>query len=236
MRAMQHPEVIHWEKMRETGDKWESEPLHRMKPLMSKSAAGKWPPKITAKWIPQIRETHLWYRAGISWRKKLLHHIYEPLIGEVFEEILAIAGTGWTERQLWGTHHGCTGNGTEYEIDRGLRLPYIHTRKDRRYRLCKKKKKSSRNYVHTVHARPWMETLFKKNLSMWPRNPKSRWKKSLRSCWAKIPWDFQLKTEKWWSPANQPGIVLINKQKRKAAEETAVIPSDSDIREEEHGS
>lgn len=162
MRAMQHPEVIHWEKMRETGDKWESEPLYRMKPLMSKSAAGKWPPKITAKWIPQIRETHLWYRAGISWRKKLLHHIYEPLIGEVFEEILAIAGTGWTERQLWGTHHGCTGNGTEYEIDRGLRLPYIHTRKDRRYRLCKKKKnQAGTTYILYMPGHGWKRCLRK---------------------------------------------------------------------------
>ena len=46
-------------------------------------------------------------------------------------------------------------------------------------------------------------------------------------------WDFQIQTDKLVM-ANQPDIVLINKQQKKAVVIDVAIPSDSNIRKKEH--
>ncbi len=49
----------------------------------------------------------------------------------------------------------------------------------------------------------------------------------------KILWDFQVQTDEM-VVANQPNIVIVDKQQKKAVVINVVIPSDSNIKKKEH--
>ena len=66
--------------------------------------------------------------------------------------------------------------------------------------------------------------------------PRSKWEappKVMENDQAKILWDFQIQTDKMVM-ANQPDIVIIDKQQRKAVVIDVAIPSDSNIKKKEH--
>ncbi|TWW61003.1 hypothetical protein D4764_05G0010930 [Takifugu flavidus] len=66
--------------------------------------------------------------------------------------------------------------------------------------------------------------------------PGSRWEtppKVLENKQAKIPWDFQIQTDKM-VVANQPDIVVVNKHQKTVVVIDVAIPSDSNIRKNEH--
>uniref|UniRef100_A0A087YQ23 Uncharacterized protein n=1 Tax=Poecilia formosa TaxID=48698 RepID=A0A087YQ23_POEFO len=66
--------------------------------------------------------------------------------------------------------------------------------------------------------------------------PRSKWgtpPKVVENDRAKILWDFQIQTDKMVM-ANQPDIVVVDKQQRKAVVVDVAIPSDYNIRKKEH--
>ncbi len=66
--------------------------------------------------------------------------------------------------------------------------------------------------------------------------PRLRWKtppKVVENDRARILLDFQIQTDKMVI-ANQPDIVVVDKQQKKAAVINVAIPSDSNIRKKEH--
>ncbi len=66
--------------------------------------------------------------------------------------------------------------------------------------------------------------------------PRSRWKtppKVVENDRAKILWDFQIQTDKM-VVANQPDIVVVDKQWKKAVVIDVAMLSDSNIRKKEH--
>ncbi len=65
---------------------------------------------------------------------------------------------------------------------------------------------------------------------------RSRWKTSpkvVENDRAKILWDFQIQTDKM-AIANQPDIVVVDKQRKTAVVIEVAIPSDNNIKKKEH--
>ncbi|MGZ7254081.1 hypothetical protein ACXWO5_10720, partial [Streptococcus pyogenes] len=66
--------------------------------------------------------------------------------------------------------------------------------------------------------------------------PRSKWEmppRVMENDRAKILWDFQMQTDKM-VVANQPDIVVVDKQKKTAVVIDVAVPNDSNIRKKEH--
>uniref|UniRef100_A0A087XGF1 Reverse transcriptase zinc-binding domain-containing protein n=2 Tax=Poecilia formosa TaxID=48698 RepID=A0A087XGF1_POEFO len=130
---------------------------------------------------------------------------------------------------------------------RAIEAQIYHTRQDPRCRLCKEASETVQHITagcKMLAGKAYMER-HNQVASIVYRNicaeygleaPRSKWgtpPKVVENDRAKILWDFQIQTDKMVM-ANQPDIVVVDKEQRKAVVVDVAIPSDHNIRKKEH--
>ena len=130
---------------------------------------------------------------------------------------------------------------------RSIEARIYHSRQDPRCRLCKDAPETIQHITagcKMLAGKAYMER-HNQVASIVHRNicteyglevPGSRWKtppKVIQNDRAKILWDFQFQTDKLVM-ANQPDIVVVDKEQKTVTVVDVAIPSDSNIRKKEH--
>ena len=181
-----------------------------------------------------------------SWRDKPLHGMYHRQIEEVADIKKSYQ---WLEKAgLKDSTEALIMAAQEQALStRSIEAGNYHTRQDSRCRLCKDAPETVQHIIAGCKMQAGTAYMERHNqvAGIVYRNictefglevPRSEWKtppKVVENDQAKILWDFQIQTDKLVM-ANQPDIVLIDKQQKKAVVIDVAIPSDSNIRKKEH--
>ncbi len=181
-----------------------------------------------------------------SWRDKPLHGVYHRQIEEVADIKKSYQ---WLEKAgLKDSTEALIMAAQEQALStRSIEAGVYHTRQDPRCRLCKDAPETVQHITAGCKMQAGSAYMERHNqvAVIVYRNicheyglevPRSKWKtppKVVENDRAKILWDFKIQTDKLVM-ANQPDIVLIDKQQKKALVIDVAIPSDSNIRKKEH--
>lgn len=180
-----------------------------------------------------------------SWKDKPLHGMYHRQI----EEVADIEKTyQWLEKAgLKDSTEALIMAAQEQALNtRSIEAGVYHTRQDPRCRLCKEAPETVQHITAGCKMLAGKAYLERHNqvAGIVYRNicteyglevPRSRWEtppKVMENNRAKILWDFQIQTDKMVM-ANQPDIVVMDKQQKTVVVVDVAIPSDSNIRKKE---
>uniref|UniRef100_A0A669EZW7 Reverse transcriptase domain-containing protein n=1 Tax=Oreochromis niloticus TaxID=8128 RepID=A0A669EZW7_ORENI len=181
-----------------------------------------------------------------SWKDRPLHGMYHRQIEEVADiqksyQWLDKAGLkDSTEALIMAAQEQALST-------RSIEAGVYHTRQDPRCRLCKDAPETIQHITagcKMLAGKAYMERhnqvagivyrniCAEYNLEV----PRSKWEtppRVMENDRAKILWDFQMQTDKM-VVANQPDIVVVDKQKKTAVVIDVAVPNDSNIRKKEH--
>ena len=181
-----------------------------------------------------------------SWKDRPLHGMYHRQIEEVADiqksyQWLDKAGLkDSTEALIMAAQEQALST-------RSIEAGVYHTRQDPRCRLCKDAPETIQHITagcKMLAGKAYMERhnqvagivyrniCAEYNLEV----PRSKWEmppRVMENDRAKILWDFQIQTDKM-VVANQPDIVVVDKQKKTAVVIDVAVPNDSNIRKKEH--
>ena len=181
-----------------------------------------------------------------SWQDKPLHGMYHRNITEVADLKKSYQ---WLERAgLKDSTEALIMAAQEQALNtRAIEAQIYHTRQDPRCRLCKEAPETIQHITagcKMLAGKAYMERhnqvagIVYRNICVeyGLETPRSKWEtppKVIENDRAKILWDFQIQTDRMVM-ANQPDIVVIDKEQRKAVVVDIAIPSDCNIRKKEH--
>uniref|UniRef100_A0A3B5PPD0 Reverse transcriptase domain-containing protein n=1 Tax=Xiphophorus maculatus TaxID=8083 RepID=A0A3B5PPD0_XIPMA len=181
-----------------------------------------------------------------SWQDKPLHGMYHQQITQVADISKSYQ---WLEKAgLKDSTEALILAAQEQALNtRAIEAQIYHTRQDPRCRLCKEAPETVQHITagcKILAGKAYMERhnqvagIVYRNIcaEYGLETPGSKWEtppKVAENARAKILWDFQIQTDKMVM-ANQPDIVVVDKQQRKAVVIDVAIPSDCNIRKKEH--
>ncbi|KAM9816571.1 carbohydrate sulfotransferase 6 isoform X4 [Syngnathus typhle] len=180
-----------------------------------------------------------------SWEDKPLHGMYHRQISEV---AYVKKSYQWLEKaRLKDSTEALIMAAQEQALNtRAIEAKIYHTRQDPRCRLCKEAPETVQHITAGCKMLAGKANMERHNqvAGIVYRNicaeygleaPSSKWEappKVAENGRAKILWDFQIQTDKMVM-ANQPDIVVVDKQQKKAVVVDIAIPSDGNIRKKE---
>ncbi|KAK7930437.1 hypothetical protein WMY93_006832 [Mugilogobius chulae] len=181
-----------------------------------------------------------------SWEDKPLHGMYHRNITEVADLKKSYQ---WLERAgLKDSTEALILAAQEQALStRAIEAQIYHTRQDPRCRLCKEAPETVQHITagcKMLAVKAYMERhnqvagIVYRNIcaEYGLETPRSKWEtppKVVENDRAKILWDFQIQTDRMVM-ANQPDIVVVDKEQRRAVVVDVAIPSDGNIRRKEH--
>ncbi|KAK7922367.1 hypothetical protein WMY93_009269 [Mugilogobius chulae] len=181
-----------------------------------------------------------------SWEDKPLHGMYHRNITEVADLKKSYQ---WLERAgLKDSTEALILAAQEQALStRAIEAQIYHTRQDPRCRLCKEAPETVQHITagcKMLAGKAYMERhnqvagIVYRNIcaEYGLETPRSKWEtppKVVENDRAKILWDFQIQTDRMVM-ANQPDIVVVDKEQRRAVVVDVAIPSDGNIRRKEH--
>ncbi|XP_055368940.1 uncharacterized protein LOC129604854 [Betta splendens] len=183
---------------------------------------------------------------GPSWEDKPLHGMYHRNITEVADLNKSYQ---WLERAgLKDSTEALILAAQEQALStRAIEAQIYHTRQDPRCRLCKEAPETVQHITagcKMLAGKAYMERhnqlagIVYRNIcaEYGLETPRSKWEtppKVVDNERAKILWDFQIQTDRMVM-ANQPDIVVVDKEQSKAVVVDVAIPSNGNIRKKEH--
>uniref|UniRef100_A0A3B3HW39 Reverse transcriptase domain-containing protein n=1 Tax=Oryzias latipes TaxID=8090 RepID=A0A3B3HW39_ORYLA len=181
-----------------------------------------------------------------SWEDKPLHGMYHRTITEVADIKKSYQ---WLERAgLQDSTEALILAAQEQALStRAIEAQIYHTRQDPRCRLCKEAPETIQHITagcKMLAGKAYMERhnqvagiIYRNVCAKYGlETPRSKWEtppKVVENERAKILWDFQIQTDRMVM-ANQPDIVVVDKEQRKAVVVDVAVPSDGNIRKKEH--
>ncbi|XP_078808275.1 uncharacterized protein LOC144994388 [Oryzias latipes] len=181
-----------------------------------------------------------------SWEDKPLHTMYHRTITEVADIKKSYQ---WLERAgLQDSTEALILAAQEQALStRAIEAQIYHTRQDPRCRLCKEAPETIQHITagcKMLAGKACMERhnqvagiIYRNMCAEYElETPRPKWEtppKVVENERAKILWDFQIQTDRMVM-ANQPDIVVVDKEQRKAVVVDVAVPSDGNIRKKEH--
>ncbi|XP_024121103.1 uncharacterized protein LOC112142083 [Oryzias melastigma] len=202
-------------------------------------------PQLTASSVNvwQWRAEDVMLEDRASWEDKPLHGMYHRTITDVADIKKSYQ---WLERAgLQDSTEALILAAQEQTLNTSaIEAQIYHTRQDPRCRLCKEETiqhipagwKMLAGKANMENHNQVAGIIYRNMYRIWTGNPKVKWEtpqKVLENERAKILMDFQIQTDRMVME-NQPDIVVVDKEQRKAVVVDVAVPSHGNIKKKEH--